>query len=130
VGLGSPAAIFGIPRHVNGAILHADNQVVSTANPAARGEAIVLYVTGLGAVTDPPASGAPASSTQLSPTPELPSVTVGGRPAEVFFAGLAPGFVGLYQINLYVPQTAPSGSVDVVVTMNGRTSNAAKMAVE
>jgi uncharacterized protein (TIGR03437 family) len=55
---------------------------------------------------------------------------VGGVGAEVFFAGLAPNYVGLYQVNLFVPQSTPSGSVDVVITMNGVSSNAAKMQVQ
>jgi uncharacterized protein (TIGR03437 family) len=116
---------------VNEAILHnSDNSLVSEQNPASHGEVIVIYTTGLGTVDNPPASGEPASLTTLSPTPILPSVTVGGRPAEVIFAGLAPGFVGLYQINLFVPQTSPAGSVDVVVTLNGVESNTAKMVVQ
>jgi uncharacterized protein (TIGR03437 family) len=116
---------------VNGAILHgATNTLISAQSPATRGEAIVIFATGLGRVENPPATGNAASLTTLSPTIADPSVTVGGRQAEVIFSGLAPGFVGLYQINIYVPQSAPSGSADVVVTMNGVTSNTAKMAVQ
>jgi uncharacterized protein (TIGR03437 family) len=45
--------------------------------------------------------------------------TLGGVPCEVQFAGLAPGFAGLYQVNFRVPVGAASGSQDVVVIANG-----------
>ena len=118
---------------VNGAIVHGADplQVVSAENPAARGETVVVYATGLGAVQDPPASGEPASLTSLSPTiPAFASATVGGMPARVDFSGLTPDYVGLYQVNLVVPQDAPAGSVDVVITINGAASNTAKMVVQ
>jgi uncharacterized protein (TIGR03437 family) len=116
---------------VNGAILHADNQLVSAQNPAARGETVVVFATGLGAVQNPPAAGEPASLTTLSPTtPALASATVGGMPAVVRFSGLAPGYVGLYQVNLDVPQIPTTGSVDLIITMNGVASNTAKMMVQ
>jgi uncharacterized protein (TIGR03437 family) len=115
----------------NGAILHADNRLVSAQNPAARGETVVVFATGLGAVQNPPAAGEPASLTTLSPTiPSFASATVGGMPAAVAFSGLAPGYVGLYQVNLVVPPGAPAGNVDLVITMNGVASNTAKMAVQ
>ena len=46
-------------------------------------------------------------------------MTIGGRPAAVEFAGLAPDYVGLYQINVRVPPDAPTGVQQVVVTSNG-----------
>jgi uncharacterized protein (TIGR03437 family) len=114
---------------VNGAILDVNNVLVSAQNPASSGDTVVVYATGLGAVENQPVAGEPASSEVLSPTPVFASATVAGRPAVVTFSGLAPGFVGLYQINLIVPAGA-SGDADVVITMNGVASNTAKMAVE
>jgi uncharacterized protein (TIGR03437 family) len=116
---------------VNGAIQDINNQLVSAQNPVARGRAVVIFSTGLGPVENPPAAGEPASLTTLSPTtPAFASATVGGTPAVVLFSGLAPGFVGLYQVNLVVPQIPAAGSVDLVVTMNGVASNTAKMVVQ
>ena len=58
-----------------------------------------------------------------------PDVRVGGLSAEVFFSGLSPGSVGLYQINFRVPADAPSGAADVVVTISGASSVPVKMSV-
>lgn len=114
-----------------GAFLHgADNSVVTAAKPASAGEVVVVYCTGLGAVTPPGTTGALASSSVLSNTNITPTVSVGGANANVAFSGLAPALVGLYQINFTVPQSTSSGSIDVVVTANGVASNTAKLPVK
>ena len=71
-------------------------------NLAGLGEVIAIYMTGLGAVDGPWASGQVAEGS--SPTLETPIVTIGGREAPVLFSGLAAGFVGLYQVNVAVPR--------------------------
>jgi uncharacterized protein (TIGR03437 family) len=59
-----------------------------------------------------------------------PTVTIGGRNADVSFSGLAPGFVGLYQVNVKVPDgAAPGNAVPVVLTIGGATSNTATIAI-
>jgi uncharacterized protein (TIGR03437 family) len=68
-----------------------------------------LYGTGLGAATV--------------------TAQVGGRPAEVLFSGRAPGFVGLYQINIRVDAAVPNGEQPVSLSAAGITSNEAKLAV-
>ena len=102
--------------------------------PASRGEFITIYCTGLGAVTNQPASGVKASDNPLSATTTTPSVTIGGMPAPAtdgFFSGLAPGFVGLYQINVQVPQNAPTGdAVQLMINIGGATSNTVTIAVQ
>jgi uncharacterized protein (TIGR03437 family) len=107
-----------------------DGTLVVPARPAARGEALALYCTGLGEVSRPPASGTPAPRSPLSEMPVLPTVTVGGVPAQVTFGGLAPDFVGLYQVNFVVPQGAPSGTVNLVLTHAGVSSQAAPFPVQ
>jgi uncharacterized protein (TIGR03437 family) len=113
-----------------GAIVHgADNRLVSPASPAAPNEIVVLYGTSFGAVASMPATGAAAGVSPLSKTLTTPEVRVSGRAAEVFFSGLSPGSVGLYQINFRVPADAPSGAADVVVNFSGASSVPVKMSV-
>jgi uncharacterized protein (TIGR03437 family) len=57
-------------------------------------------------------------------------VTVGGRPAAVQFSGLAPGFVGLYQVNVVVPPDAPTGVQPVIITVDGVASKSASVQIQ
>jgi uncharacterized protein (TIGR03437 family) len=66
------------------------------------------------------------------PRPVLPvSVTIGGITADVLYAGAAPQFVaGFFQMNVKVPENAPSGNLDVIVTVgNGRSQSGLTVAV-
>lgn len=110
-----------------GAILHADFQLADTVHPAAAGETILIYCTGLGAVNNPPADGAAGSGQTTLATP---AVTIGGSNAAVSFSGLAPGFVGLYQVNAVVPSGLASGNHPVVIQISGATSNAPLLPVK
>jgi uncharacterized protein (TIGR03437 family) len=101
------------------------------SRPAQRGESVSLYCTGLGDVTHRPPLGSPSPSDPLARTLAIPTVTVGGVPALVSFSGLAPGYVGLYQVNLQVPSNAPAGdAVPVILKIGGVTSNTATIAIE
>jgi uncharacterized protein (TIGR03437 family) len=115
-----------------GAILHGgDYTLVSSSKPVARGEVVLIYATGLGPLRNAPPTGQPASASPLSETTITPVVTFSGITAsEILFSGLAPSFVGLYQVNVRVPLNAPSGNVDVVIQTGGQTSKAVKMAVQ
>ncbi|GEM_PF-4615678 len=102
-----------------------------STRPVQRGEFVTIYCTGLGAVTNPPATGAPAPNSPLSNTTATPTVTIGGVAGTPTFSGLSPGFVGLYQINVAVPSGAPSGSaVSLVVGIGGVNSNTVTIAVQ
>ncbi len=104
-----------------GAILHADTfQAVSESDPARPGEFLLIFCTGLGPVDPSVPSGDLAPSTEpLARTVNVPMVNIGGMPAQVTFSGLAPGFVGLYQVNLQVPQGIPSGAQEIEIVING-----------
>lgn len=127
--LAAQPGIFLLDAASSGAT-HLNGTVAGAAKPASRGEAVVLYLTGLGTVSNQPATGAAASLTTLSPTVVAATVTIGGVPAVVSFSGLAPGFIGLYQINTTIPQSAQSGLLDLTVSMNGTVGNTAKIAVQ
>jgi uncharacterized protein (TIGR03437 family) len=95
------------------------------------GEFITIYCTGLGAVTNPPAAGKPASNNPLSHTVTTPKVTIGGENAAVSFAGLSPGYVGLYQVNAQIPADASGGSaITVQLSFSGVPSNTVTIAVD
>ncbi len=114
------------PNVQNGAHIiaqHADFSLVSSASPAKPGEYLVMYLVGLGATNPSVASGAPAPTSPLASVTVSPAVTVAGSTATVAFAGLTPGFVGLYQINFQVPASATSGELEVDVTQNGVAAN-------
>jgi uncharacterized protein (TIGR03437 family) len=99
-------------------------KLITSSNPAVPGQAIVLYCNGLGPVTNQPASGAPASGTSISSTTTTPVVTIGGQTAQVLFSGLAPGFVGLYQVNVNVPSGLSAGNQAITIAIGGNTSPA------
>jgi uncharacterized protein (TIGR03437 family) len=113
-----------------GAILNQDYAVNTPQNPAARGSVVIIYATGQGTVTPTVADGAAAPSNPLARTQVTPVVTIGGKEASVQASCLAPGFVGLWQINVSVPADAPTGNaVPVQITLAGAASNTVTMAV-
>jgi beta-glucosidase len=115
-----------------GAILDSSYQLITASNPAYAGFTVILiYCTGLGAVTNQPETGAAAPSNPLAVTTTKPTVTIGGVPAPVQFSGLAPGSVGEYQVNALVPSNAPTGdAVSLILSIGGATSNAVEIAVQ
>jgi uncharacterized protein (TIGR03437 family) len=94
------------------AITHTDgSSPVTDTSPATANETVVVYATGLGPVTGAMITGKPASSTSLQPTtPQPATAMLGGIVVGVGFSGLTPGFIGLYQVNVYVPANVPPGS--------------------
>jgi uncharacterized protein (TIGR03437 family) len=112
------------------AALDLNYQVIGASNPAVRGQSISLFANGLGPVTNTPASGDPASSTLLSKTTSAPTVTIGGVSAPVLFSGLAPGFAGLYQMNVTVPASIGAGPQTVTLSIGGQVAKASRITVQ
>lgn len=121
-----------------GAILNASDNTfaapvgTSLGHPARPGDVVVIFASGLGPVTPALPSGvaAGAGGTTIPTLSSPPSVTIGGIPATVQFAGLAPGFVGLYQVNVVIPSIAANVSAPVqITTAQGQTSNSVVIAV-
>ena len=101
------------------------------SRPARAGETLEIFATGLGPVTNPPATGAVALADPMSTTVESVSVRVGGESMNVVFSGLAPSFAGLYQVNLELGDSPPSGNaVPLVIQVAGVDSNTTFIAVE
>jgi uncharacterized protein (TIGR03437 family) len=110
------------------AVLHADYSLVTQSNPAVVGETLQVYVTGMGSVTPAVADGAAPSSTTLSTVDDGVAIFVDGQQATVAFAGLAPGFAGLYQINFVVPSgITPSSLVYLDISTNEAYTTEAKL---
>ncbi len=100
-----------------------DNSVNSASNPAAGGSVLTVYVTGIGPLDNPVATGAGASASPLS-RPTLPtSATIGGFKTDIYFIGLTPGTAGVAQADLIVPTGLSPGTYSVVLTVNGVASN-------
>jgi uncharacterized protein (TIGR03437 family) len=78
----------------------------------------------------PTGSVAPADGSVLYKTVQTPTVTVGGVATPVQFSGIAPGFSGLYQVNVQVPGgITPGDDVPIVVSMPNGVSDSATIAV-
>jgi uncharacterized protein (TIGR03437 family) len=103
-------------------ILDQNYAAVSSTNAAKRGQVIQIFANGLGPVNGHPASGDPAPATQILPCNANPAVTIGGVPATVAFCGLAPGFVGLYQLNVTVPSNTSTGTQPLVISTGGNSA--------
>ena len=111
-------------------IRHPDGSLINAANPAQPGDVLIIFLTGVGDVSNPPPTGATALGSPLSAANVLPSVTVGGAQAQVFFAGLTPGFVGLAQINIQLADPLPAGnSLGMVVDFAGSASQPVNLPV-
>ena len=104
------------------AITNQDNTLNTVSNPALRGSTIVIYGTGFGAV---------GSSSGLSPVRTALSVFISGTQLTPSFAGLTPGALGLYQVNVVVPPTLPPGlSLPLYLKQGAASSQPVTIAVQ
>jgi len=111
---------LGIGAGIFVTVHSADGSYITSSNPAVPNEILTIYCTGLGPVTNQPSDGAAARANPLSWTTSFsssnPAVMIEGIPAYVWFAGLTPGFAGLYQVNVQVPSNVTSGYSGVVLS--------------
>jgi uncharacterized protein (TIGR03437 family) len=114
-GLGEPLVFHG-----------ADGTIVSSTSPAQANEYLVMCLSGLGAVSPSLASGVQGGDTQsLGPLNVVKApvqITVGGVNAPFVWAGIMPGFVGVYQLNFQMPSTVVAGTYPIVVSAGGQQS--------
>jgi len=89
-----------------------------TSQPAKPGDVIVMYGVGFGAVSP---TSLPVAGQIVQQPNSLPSfsISIGGAPAMVQYAGLAPNYVGLYQFNVVLPAIAASNAAPVTFTVGG-----------
>ena len=117
-----PPTFYAIAQNVDGTLVQAVGSIPGlVTHPAKAGDTIVIYATGLGPVDNTPADGGIPSV--LTRTLTMPIVLVGGMQAQVAFSGLQPQFVGVNQVNIVIPATAPTGNaVPLQIQMGGITS--------
>ena len=111
----SPPQIVATP---NGpAIVHAnDFSLVTSSKPAAAGEILSVFATGLGPTRPGVDPGQPFPATPLQPVNSPVDVLVNGKPSEVLGAVGYPGAVNAYQVNFRVPSDAPKGNATIQLT--------------
>jgi len=97
--------------------------MVTSQNPGQSGEVITFYGTGFGPVAPLPATGALAAASPLSTMDPTPVLAIGGHDAALQFAGLTPGFAGLYQFNAIIPSGLGGGDLPVLMSVGGQLSN-------
>jgi uncharacterized protein (TIGR03437 family) len=105
------------------AVHASDGTLISATSPAQRGEYVVLFLLGLGATDNPVTTGDSSSGTVLARVTVPPTITMNSNPVPISFAGLTPGFVGLYQVNTQIPDNQPGGNVVVSVSQGDTAGN-------
>lgn len=107
-----------------------DNYSLNGATaPAAVGSTVIVYVTGVGLVTNTPGDGGYSPSLPLAQALYINSATIGGVNASVTFLGLTPGSVGLAQANITIPNL-PSGDYPLILNVSGVESTSALISVK
>jgi uncharacterized protein (TIGR03437 family) len=113
-----------------GAMIRPDGNFAQPGTPAQAGDEIAIYAAGLGNTNPEAANGQAATTSPLLNVVSPVSVTIGEHNAWVDFAGLAPGFTGLYQLNVAVPSGVSGNAVPVVLTVGGQPRPPVTMAVQ
>jgi len=111
------------------ALLYPDYSLIGPNNTALRGDYIILYTTGMGPLSLDLTDGYGAPSNPLAHTQDPFEVRVAGQQCDVFFSGLAPGFAGLYQLNIRLPSDLPRGNLDLQIFSPYANSNIATLPV-
>jgi hypothetical protein len=131
----APACVAYAPRVAvttsGPAVTHtSDYKPVTAANPAAAGEVLSLFATGLGPTQPEVDPGKPFPSSPLAAVTSAVEVRVNGKPAEVLAAVGIPGTVGGYQVNFRVPADTPKGTVALQLSAGMAADTSVKVMVQ
>lgn len=136
ISTGTVPGIFSANQTGNGqgAILNSNESANNESNPAPKGSTVSIYATGEGLLVPPVATGSMSGPSLPLPKPAAAvSVTIGGQPATISYAGEAPTLVsGVLQVNAVIPTNIGSGNQLVVLTIgnNSNTQQAITVAVQ
>jgi len=119
--------IFAYQGNYAVALLYPAYTLLGPRNAALPDDYIILYTTGLGPVSPDLRDGYVAPSNPLAYTQDPFQVLIRGEQCEVFFSGLAPGFAGLYQVNIRLPHDLPPGNLDLQIISQFANSNVATL---
>ena len=104
-------------------VRNTNNLLVTDTNPVHRGDIMTIYLTGMGTVNPAAPAGQPAPMDPLATAIVQPEVTLGGVHLPLYFAGLSPGQVGVYQIDVAVPANTPTGlSIPLTINQGGQST--------
>ncbi len=127
--ISSAPGIFTWGDNDRAVAVNEDGSVNTSDRAAPRGSTLTVYLTGQGVITPALASGAAATARPLVRCPLPAQAWVGGARAQLLFVGMAPGLVGVAQINLSVPFDAPVGETQLLFNIDGWTSNFAGVTI-
>jgi len=114
------ATVDGLGSDVATIVRGLNSELVTPSNPVHKNDSLVIYLTGLGITSPASQDGTPGALDPLANAIVLPQVTLGGSNLALEFAGMAPGEVGVYQINVKVPSSVQSGlSIPLTISQGG-----------
>lgn len=113
--------LYTLSGNSSGAVnaINPDGTINSLTHPAPKGGYVILYASGLGTLNPGLDAGKTPPASPLSTTTSGVTAVVDGSSANVSFAGAAPGYPGLYQVNLQVPAGARSGTRNLTMFIGG-----------
>ena len=117
-------SLAGSDTPIPAVIRAANNELVTVSNPVHRDDTLTIYLSGMGNTSPAVPAGTPSPADPLPSVSIAPTVTLGGVQLPVSFAGLTPGEIGVYQVNVSVNRRVNPGlQVPLVITQSGNSSS-------
>jgi uncharacterized protein (TIGR03437 family) len=114
--------IFQVGNPPVGAVTNTNWALIGPGNPLPRGQSLIIFATGLGTV---------AKDGNFANTTAAVTAVVNGTELPAQFAGLAPEYPGLYQVNVAIPPSTPPGlGIPLILKVGGQASNAVNTAIQ
>jgi uncharacterized protein (TIGR03437 family) len=125
------SGVAGPANDVATIIRNSNGQLVTDSDPVHRNDVLVIFLTGLGQTSPAVGTGMPAPMSPLSIALTKPTVSIGGVQLALSYYGLAPGLVGVNQINVKVPANVPTGlSMPLTISQGSYISSTSVRVVE